>query len=337
MIDPILLSSPQLRVALTSWGASIFFIEQRNPDGTWTRLTLGEERIEDFRRNPFCFGATCGRFANRIRGGRFELDGRVHQLARNDGPNSLHGGAAPFHAREWTAGKILRESGEPRGASFHLLSPEGDGGYPGELQATAAYRLTNDGVLSVDYTAVTSAPTIVNLTNHVYWNLGGDPQTSIGNHLLQIPADCYLPIDADHLVTGEILPVDGSDFDFRKNTLLEKRLASPAPQIRDARGFNHSFLTHGARLRHAARLEHPASRRWIEMRTNQPAVHVYTGGYLDDPPPGHRTPSWQRHAGIALEAGNIPDAPNQPDFAPSCILRPGDRYHHRIEWRFGLK
>lgn len=292
---------------------------------------MGDEQIEDFRRNSFCCGATCGRFANRIRSGRFELDGRVYQLACNNGPNSLHGGDAAFHGREWTTGAIHREGGEVRGARFHLVSPDGDGGYPGELQVTADYRLTEDGVLSVDYTAVTDAPTVIDLTNHVYWNLGGDPQRAVGDHLLMIPADRYLMIDADHLVTGEILAVDGSDFDFRKSELLDGRLASAEPQIRDRRGFDHSFLVDGEGLRLTARLEHPESGRWMEMRTDQPAVHLYTGGYLDD------SPSWPRYAGLALEAGGLPDAPNHPEFPVACVLRPGETYRHRIEWRIGCR
>ena len=328
--DPILLASPDLRVALSSWGASIFFIEQRNPDGSWTRITLGSEGIEDFRRNPFCFGATCGRFANRIRAGRFELDGRSYQLACNNGPNSLHGGDAPFHAREWTAGKI----GE-NGVSFHLVSPAGDGGYPGTLQVTAAYRLSRDGVLSVDYTAVTDAPTVINLTNHAYWNLSGQPGTTIADHLLTMPARRYLPIDADHLVTGEILSADGSDFDFREAQLLGGRLASGNPQICERRGFNHPFLIEGDGLRLAALLEHPASGRWLEMQTDQPGVHLYTGGYLDDPVPGKTGPAWPTLAGLALESGGLPDSPNHPEFPCHSILRPGETYRHRIVWSFG--
>lgn len=328
--EPILLAAPGLRVALSSWGASILFIEQRNRDGTWTRITLGDGGIEDFRRNPFCFGATCGRFANRIRNGRFELDGRLYQLACNNGPNSLHGGAAPFHARDWTLGK----QGENE-ASFHLRSPDGDGGYPGALQVIADYRLSTDGVLSVDYTAVTDAPTVINLTNHVYWNLSGELGITIADHRLKLPAVLYLPIDAEHLVTGEILSVDGSDFDFREPSLLDGRLASGDPQIRERRGFNHPFLIGGDGMRLAARLEHSASGRWMEMSCDQPAVHLYTGGYLDGPVPGKQGPVWQSLAGLALESGLLPDTPNHPEFPGNCVLRPGETYRHRIEWSFG--
>lgn len=329
-MDPLQLHSPDLRVALTPWGASIFFIELRNSDGTWARITVGDERLVDFRQNPFCFGATCGRFANRIRDGRFVLDGQVYQLARNNGPNSLHGGDAPFHAREWEVGKMEEDS-----IGFHLVSPAGDGGYPGELQGTASYRLTEEGVLSVDYTAVTDAPTVVSLTNHVYWNLGGRPLTTIGDHLLMMPAGSYLPIDDDHLVTGEVLPVDG-DFDFRTGAWLGERLASANPQIRERRGFNHPFLIEGDGLRLAARLKHPASGRWMEMRTDQPAVHLYTGGYLDDVVPGRGGKQWPPFAGLALESGALPDSPNHSEFPGRCVLRPGEIYRHRIEWSFGV-
>jgi aldose 1-epimerase len=334
-VDPILLTSPDLRVALSGWGASIFFIEQRNPDCSWTRITVADERMDDFLRNPFCFGATCGRFANRIGGGSFLLDGISHQLACNDGPNSLHGGDAPYHAREWTLGKIVRENGDARAVTFHLTSADGDGGYPGELQITATYRLTGEGGLSVDYEVVTDAPTIINLTQHVYWNLSGKPGSTIADHVLEIPAEHYLPIDADHLVTGEIAAVGGGDFDFRGPAFLDERLTSGNPQIRDRRGFNHSFVLQGNGLRPAARLEHPSSGRWMEMRCDQPAVHLYTGGFLDGAGPGRNGPAWPSFAGLALESGVLPDAPNHPEFPGCPALRPGDTYRHRIRWTFG--
>lgn len=328
--DPILLTLPDLRVALSGWGASIFFIEQRNPDGSWSRITLANERIEDFRRNSFCFGATCGRFANRIRGGRFELDGRVYQLARNAGMNSLHGGDAPFHAREWTVGGM-----DGNRVTYHLVSPDGDGGYPGELRVTATYGITADGGLSVEYSAVTDAPTIINLTNHVYWNLSGRSQGTIGDHVLRIPAERYLPIDADHLVTGEFAAVEGSDFDFRTAALIGERLKSAVPQIRDRRGFNHSYVLAGDVPRLAARLEHPASGRWMEMQSDQPAVHLYTGGYLDRAVPGGDGTTWPSFKGVALESGVLPDTPNHPEFPGHCVLRPGECYRHRIQWTMG--
>lgn len=335
IVGPILLTSPDLRVALCGWGASIFFIEQRNPDGTWTRITVANERLDDFLRNPFCFGATCGRFANRIGDGRFQLDGVLHQLACNDGPNSLHGGDAPYHARDWTTGKIVRENREARSVTFHLTSPHGEGGYPGELQITATYRLTTDGKLSVDYEAVTDTPTVLNLTQHVYWNLSGQPGSTITGHMLEIPAANYLPIDASHLVSGEIATVEDTDFDFRSPALLGERLTSGNPQIRERRGFNHSFVLEGDGLRPAARLEHPSSGRWMEMQSDQPAVHLYTGGFLDGAVPGKEGPAWPPFAGLALESGVLPDAPNHPQFPGSCVLRPGDIYRHRIQWAFG--
>jgi aldose 1-epimerase len=153
--------------------------------------------------------------------------------------------------------------------------------------------------------------------------------------ILAAAAGLYLPIDADHLVTGEILSVDGSDFDFRAASLLGERLASSDPQIRDRRGFNHPFLIEGHGMRLAARLEHPGSGRWMEMRTDQPVVHLYTGGYLDAAVPGKDEPAWPSFAGVALESGSLPDSPNHPEFPCSSVLRPGETYRHRIEWAFG--
>lgn len=330
----IRLESPcgSLVVDLDPWGASIREVHIRESDGTMVGITLGCDGDEDFRRNPFCLGATCGRFANRIGGARFELDGRIHQLARNDGENSLHGGSAPFHAREWCL-KSHQADGESPTAVFSLTSPDGDGGYPGELRVSAVYQI-RDGVLSVEYTASTDAPTILNLTNHVYWNLSGDPKRTIHEHRLAIPALRWLPIDDGHLVTGELRSVEGTAFDFRVAEMLGKRLALEDPQIAPKRGFNHSWRVDGDGLRVVAVLDHPPSGRRLVMRGNQPAVHVYTGGFLGDAFPGRGGLPIQPFGGIALESGGLPDAPNHPEF-PSCVLRPGEIYQHRIEWEIG--
>lgn len=329
------LESATVRVRLVARGAAIFGIETLDRHGQLAEITVGCESLDDFYRNSAAFGASCGRFANRIAKGRFRLDGRDYQVACNDGPNSLHGGDAAFHQRDWSVAEVDRDAdGRQCGVRFELSSPDGDGGYPGALQVSAYYQLSTDGQLSLTYFATTDAATVVNLTNHVYWNLSGVPSSNIRDHVLQMRAAEFLPIDSNYLPLGERLPVDNTPFDFRRGASLGDRLDHPDPQIAEMRGIDHAMVIEGEGLRSALRLEHPVSGRWLEMQTDQPAVHLYTGGFLSDEVPGKAGGVTAPHAGVALESENFPDAPNRPDF-PSAELRPGQRYLHRIVWRFG--
>ncbi len=325
----------RLEVKLTTFGASIFGVEVPDLDGVMTDVALGCDQLEDFTSNVAAFGASCGRFANRIADGRFTLDGTEYSLARNNGPNCLHGGDAPYHRRVWDVLDQQEIDGRIVSVTFHLLSPDGDGGFPGELHVTACYALDDDGGFSVSYEAHTSKPTVVNLTNHVYWNLGGDFGKTVKDHLLKVPADRFLPIDDNHLVTGEIRDVSGTVFDFRHGANIGDVLGDDDPQIATMNGLDHAMLVNGEGSRLGARLEHPGSGRWLEITTDQPAVHVYSGGYLDSTVPGKGGATIDRYSAIALESENLPDAPNQPNF-PSAVLRPGETYRHKISWRFGV-
>lgn len=325
----------RLLVKLTTFGASIFGVEVPDRDGVMMDVALGCDRLEDFVHNAAAFGATCGRYANRIAGGKFMLDGTEYTLAQNNGPNCLHGGEASYHGRIWEVLDQREVDGRIVSVTFHLLSPDGDGGFPGELHVTARYAMEDDGGFSVSYEARTSKPTVVNLTNHVYWNLSGDFSKTIEDHQLVVPAYHFLPIDDNHLVTGEIREVRGTVFDFRNGANLGDVLEHEDPQIATMRGLDHAMLVNGENSRLGARLEHPASGRCLEITTDQPAVHVYSGGFLDSTVPGKGGARIDRYAAIALESENLPDAPNQPDF-PSAVLRLGETYRHKISWKFGV-
>lgn len=332
----ILLESAQspVRAVVTSHGASILKVEVPDAAGRLADVIVGGNTLDDHKRNAACFGATCGRVANRIRHGKFSLNGDDYQVAVNNGPNTLHGGDAPFGEREWSIDEVFETDGICHGVRFSLVSPDGDGGFPGELKVTATYRLSDDGELSVDYTAVTDRPTVVNLTNHAYWNLSGDPTSTIEGHDLRVAASRFLPIDADHLATGEILNVEGTPFDMREGIRLGDTLALDHPQIKPMRGFDHAMAVDGDGSRCALRLSDPSSGRWMELTSDQPAVHVYTGGYIDDTVPGKNGAAYRAYSGVALESENFPDAPNHPDF-PSPVLNPDQSYSHSIRWRFG--
>jgi len=332
----ILLESAQspVRAVVTSHGASILKVEVPDANGRLADVVVGGNTLEDHKRNAACFGATCGRVANRIRNGRFSLNGEDYQIAVNNGPNALHGGAAPFGEREWSVENVIEIDGVCQGVTFLLESPDGDGGFPGALTVRATYLLSDDGELSVEYTAETDRPTVVNLTNHVYWNLSGDPESTVESHDLQVAASRYLPIDADHLATGEVLSVEGTPFDMRGGIDLGATLALDDVQIAPMRGLDHAMVIDGEGPRCALRLTDRTTGRWMEMLTNQPAVHVYTGGYLDATVPGKGGAEYRAYAGVALESENYPDAPNHPEF-PSPVLNPGECYRHIIRWRFG--
>ncbi|MBL8907852.1 MAG: galactose mutarotase [Rhizobiales bacterium] len=281
-----------LVVTLASHGARIASVK-------WHGTEIVAGGIPDYA------GAVCGRYANRIGGARFTLDGIVHELSANEPNATLHGGKEGFDKRDWVPAKI------EQGVRYTLLSPDGDQGFPGGMVATATYTL-DGGLLALELTAETTLPTVVNLTNHVYWNLagGGDAR----KHHLQVSADRYTPATAALIPLGPPRDVAGTEFDFR----TEREIAGV---------YDINFCLNGKRgeLHHAATLSDPGTRRSVELWTTEPGVQFYTSQ--------HFAPPLTKYGAIALEPQTWPDAPNRPDF-PSAILRPGELYRHRIEWRF---
>ena len=322
-----------MQVRIISYGASLQAALVPDRDGNLADVTLGHATLDPYLEQPQYFGSTVGRVANRIAGGRFTLDGRDYRVPVNNGPNSLHGGTQGFDKANWE----LLDAGEARLALRHV-SPDGDQGYPGTLIVTATYALDEDDALSVDYRATTDRTTIVNLSNHAYWNLAGEgaAEGAMGQ-FLTLPADHYLPTDAGAIPTGEFRPVDGTVFDFRRPRLIgaDVRDASDE-QIRIGLGYDHNWVVDRevvAAPRLLARLEHPGSGRVMEVLSNQPGVQFYSGNFLDGTSSGKAGRLYRMGDAVALEPQMFPDTPNRPEFG-SLRLEPGETYRNIIVWRF---
>ena len=322
-----------LRVRLTNLGGCALEVEVPDRDGQSANVNLVYPTGEEYAANASYFGATVGRYANRIAKGRFSLDGRDYTLAVNNGPNHLHGGIKGFTHRVWDATVIdeVRLPGgtqsELIGVGFHYVSPDGEEGYPGRLSVRVAYVVHRDNRLTISYEAETAAPTVLNLTNHCYWNLAGAGSGSILDHELQLYADRYLGYDEHVLVTGEIIDAKGTPFDFRR----PKRIGA---DIEAARGYDVCFAIRDAdgKLRPAAKVVEPVSGRVMEVWTTEPGVQLYTAEHFDRSAAvaGHG-----RREAFCLECQHYPDSPNQPGF-PSTVLRPGETYRQVTEHRFGV-
>jgi aldose 1-epimerase len=296
-------------------------------------IVLGYDHLADYLRyNPF-FGCLVGRYANRIAGAAFTLDGRTHRLAANDGPNCLHGGRRGFDQAAWRHEVIAG----PAGPVLRLthLSPDGDEGFPGTLSVTADHELTDNGSLRFTLTATTDAPTVVNLTQHTYFNLGG--RADILDHELQLDAESFLPVNAHLIPTGELRPVAGTPFDFRRPAPVGARISDDDEQLQRGRGYDHTYVPGqlaGVLARHG-RVRDPASGRTLEVWSTAPGVQFYSGNFLDGRATGKGGRPHGHRAGLCLEPQAFPDSPNQSAF-PSCVLRPGATYRHVIEYRPGV-
>ena len=300
-------------------------------NGAMGDVVLGHDTLPDYTSdNKTYFGALIGRYANRIGGATFTLNGTKYTLPANDNGNSLHGGPQGFDKKVWT-GKEL-----PDGVELTYKSADGEAGYPGTLTAVVSYHLTDANGLVIHYTATTDKDTVVNLTNHSYWNLKGDGDI-LGN-LLTIPADRYTPVDAGLIPTGVLAPVDGTPFDFRKPTAVGARIAQDDPQLKLGHGYDHNWIVNrtgpGSVL--AARVEETTSGRVMEVYTDQPGIQFYTGNFLDGTVKGKGGKSAQLHSALCLETQHYPDTPNKPDF-PTATLKPGDKYDTTTEFRFSTK
>jgi len=316
-------------VRLTNYGAIVVAVEVPDREGQRANVSLGFNDLDGYlQRHPY-FGATVGRYCNRIAQGKFTLGGREYTLAKNNGENHLHGGNAGFDKRVWQVEPV--QSKDAVGVRFTRTSPDGEEGYPGNLQVAAVYSLTNDNELKIDFTATTDQATPVNLTNHNYWNLAGAGSGTILNHEIMIAADKYLPVDDGLIPTGQRADVAGTPLDFRSAQTIGARIK----QIQaDPVGYDHCFVLRDSDepLTLAARVRDPASGRVMEVLTTQPGLQFYSGNFLDG---SEANGGFDQYEGFCLETQHFPDSPNQPDF-PSTILRPGETLRQTTIHRFSV-
>jgi len=326
-----------MEARILEYGAILASLRVPDRDGRAADVTHGYDTLAGWLDNSAYFGATVGRFANRIAHGRFTLDGKSYQLATNNRPGGipchLHGGTRGFDKVLW--------KGELRGDAVHLryVSTDGEEGYPGTLSVEVVYQLSDANELIWEARATTDAPTIVNLVHHSYWNLSGDPSSSINDHELTLFADHYLPTDAGLIPTGEIAAVAGTPMDFSTATPIGRRIDAHFQALEYGHGYDHAWVLRAAppgALAPAARLHDPKSGRTMEISTNQPAIQFYGGNFLDGTITGKSGVSYAHRSALALETEGFPDAPNEKGF-PSATLRPGETYHHVMIHRFSAE
>lgn len=328
-VDEYILSSGSgVTASIITYGGIIRSLTTPGRDGKTEDIVLGYGSLEQYEaRHPY-FGTITGRFANRIAKGTFSLDGKSYSLAINNGPNHLHGGIDGFDRAVWKA----ETSSSRDSVSLQLshVSPDGDEGYPGTLAVTVTYTLSSNNTLRIDYSATTDKATPINLTSHSYFNLKGHASGDVLGQKIQIYAQSIVPVDGTLIPTGELQPVDGTPFDFRRPQTIGSRISQVQP------GYDHTFVLEGsAGLKKAALAWDPDSGRALEVVTSQPGVQFYTGNFLDGSERGKDGAAYHKHAGFCLETQHFPDSPNQRNF-PSAILRPGETYQQSTLFKFGV-
>jgi aldose 1-epimerase len=330
-----LVNNKGMEVQAINYGVIIPSIKVPDRNGRVDDVVVGHDNLEGYLTKSRFFGAVAGRYANRIAGGRLVIDGREYKLTLNNGPNHLHGGLKGFDKIVWDA----QVKADPRGPSvvFAHTTPDGHEGYPGTVNASVVYTLTDDNELIVEYGATTDKPTIVNMTQHSYFNLAGDGSGDITGHRLTLNADRYTPVDGSQIPTGELAPVDGTPFDFRRETAIGDRIDSDHPQLKASLGYDHNFVLtrRGDGLELAARLVDPKTGRSMEVRTTEPGVQFYSGNKLDGSMSGKGGHVYSARTGLCLETQHFPDSPNKPNF-PTTVLRPGEKYQSTTVFKFGV-
>jgi aldose 1-epimerase len=333
VVEMYTLTSAEVELRLITYGARVVVLKTRDRDGVWGDVTLGYGELQPYVENTNAyFGVIAGRYANRIAKGRFALEGETVQTTINDGVNMLHGGVEGFDQRNWE-GAIVAD-----GVEFTLVSRDGDQGFPGTLAVRVRYTLRG-GVVRIEYSGSCDKATVVNLTNHAYFNLEGEGSGTILEQELTLEADAYTPVmDAAAIPTGEIAAVDGTPFDFRKATVIGSRIGEDDDQLRFGRGYDHNWVVRGkaGELRPAARVYAPKSGRVLTVETTEPGIQFYSGNFLDGTLVGKSGAAYVQRSGFCLETQGYPDAPNHSGF-PSTELKVGEVYSSVTTWTFGVE
>lgn len=330
-----------VEVKITNYGGIITSLLAPDKDGVLEDVVLGFDSLSGYRSDIYLqegpyFGAIIGRYGNRIADGKFTLDGKEYALATNNGPNHLHGGLTGFDKVVWDAEAFKNENGA--GVTLHYVSEDMEEGYPGKLAVDVTYTLNNDNELEISYKATTDKKTVVNLTNHTYFNLTGNAKRNILDHQVKLAADKFTPVDETLIPTGELRDVEGTPFDFTEPTAVGARINADNEQLKFGNGYDHNWVLIGeaGKMKPAATVYEPESGRFMEVSTTEPGVQFYTGNFLNGKLTGKGNVTYEQRYGLCLETQHFPDSPNQPNF-PSVELNPGEVYQTTTVYKFSTK
>jgi len=326
-----------IEAKITNFGGIIVSLKTPDRKGQLTDIVLGYDNLEGYVGDTAFFGALIGRYGNRIAKGQFVLNGKTYQIPLNDGPNALHGGPNAFNKKVWTAKDVSTHSTPMLQLTY--LSKDGENGFPGNLSVQVTYSLTSDNELRIDYAATTDKDTVLNLTNHSYFNLKGEGQGDILQHEVRLNANKFTPVDATLIPTGELKPVQGTPFDFRKSTAIGARINMDDQQLKYGWGYDHNWVLNGmgsGQLVIAARVHEATTGRVLEVLTDQPGVQFYSGNHMDGTIRGKGGKIYPKRGGLCLETQHYPDSPNHPAF-PSTELKPGQKFHSTTIYKFGVE
>lgn len=318
---------------LTNYGAKINWIEIPDKNGVKDNITFGYDTFEETQKGDMSFGSTVGRYANRIANGKFSIDGMEYTTPQNNGPNTLHGGPKGWHSVVWNT-EILKDSKVPA-VKFSYVSPDMEMGFPGTVTVSVVYTWTDNNEIVMDYTYSTDKKTVVNVTNHAYFNLHGEGNGNILDHELTLRASAFTPVDSVMIPTGEIRPVTGTPFDFNTPHTIGERIGEDYEQLILGKGYDHNFVLENKEEVDVTVYE-PVSGRVLEVITDQPGMQLYTGNFLDGSKKGHGGIVYNHRTGFCLESGHYPDSPNHPEF-PTTIINPGETVKTQTIYRFSVR
>ena len=325
-----------MEVAIMTYGGTVVSLKTADKDGKFDDIVLGYDKLEDYAAGTSYFGATIGRYGNRIAHGKFSIGKNTYTLAKNNGENTLHGGLIGFNKKVWTAKDVSGVAGEAIELTY--LSKDGEEGFPGNLSCKVTYTLTPQNSLKIEYSATTDKETVLNLTNHAYFNLAGQGNGDILQNHLMLNADRFTPVDAGLIPLGELRKVKGTPFDFTTSTAVGARIDQEDEQIKLGMGYDHNFVLNrkSPSLMLAAKVHEPKSGRVMEVWTTEPGVQFYTGNFLDGKGTGKGGKPYGRRTALCLETQHYPDSPNHPAF-PTTLLKPGARYHTTTVYKFSAE